>query len=311
MSETAKRASNPRVCREHFNGRCMEKAEGSSPYCKQHKFEHYVRQRKLNRRAGLCKCGNKPIDGQSARGKRYTTCMTCLTKQRAYDGARLAEIKALPDDIRRYAGNGRHAGFRAMALSLHRVEQGRRDKAIEAAQAVLPKLDNRKRLFIQKYVELGAKRGAGERAALMTGYGKISAYQGGRSAAVKASVLLKRADIQKAIREYRDMLYRSEQLRLAAEKRAANRAMINTIIDNLKMHVSDDKPNSPAAQTLRRLQGQPVRRVPGYCVCGDPVTEGYASCEPCRVKHRYYRQAERAAKRRTLPRTYLAETDFI
>ena len=161
MSETAKRANNPRVCREHFNGRCMEKAEGSSPYCKQHKFEHYVRQRKLNRRAGLCKCGNKPIDGQSARGKQYTTCATCLAKQRAYDGARLAEIKALPDDIRRYAGNGRYAGYRALALSLHRVEQDRRDKAIEAAQSVLPKLDNRKRLFIQKYVELGAKWGAG------------------------------------------------------------------------------------------------------------------------------------------------------
>ena len=191
MSETANRASKPRVCREHFNGRCMEKAEGSSPYCKQHKFEHYVRQRKLNRRAGLCKCGNKPIDGQSARGKRYTTCATCLTKQRTYDGARLAEIKALPDDIRRYAGNGRYAGFRALALSLHRVEQDRRDKAIEAAQAVLPKLDNRKRLFIQQYVELGAKWGAGERAAIMAGYGKISAYQGGRSAAVKASVLLR------------------------------------------------------------------------------------------------------------------------
>ena len=50
--------------------------------------------------------------------------------------------------------------FVRLALSLHRVEQGRRDKAIEAAQAVLPKLDNRKRLFIQKYVELGAKWGA-------------------------------------------------------------------------------------------------------------------------------------------------------
>ena len=304
MSETAKRANNPRVCREHFNGRCMEKAEGSSPYCKQHKFEHYVRQRKLNRRAGLCKCGNKPIDGQSARGKRYTTCMTCLTKQRAYDGARLAEIKALPDDIRRYAGNGRHAGFRALALSLHRVEQDRRDKAIEAAQPVLPKLDNRKRLFIQKHVELGASWGVAEKAAIMAGYGKISAYQGGRSAAVKASVLLKRADIQRAIREYRTMLYQdeqvrlaAEQVRLAAEQRAANRAMINTIIDNLKMHVSDSQPQSRAAQVLRRLQGQPVKRVPGYCVCGDPVTEGYASCKPCRIKHRHYRQAERAAKR--------------
>ena len=311
MSETAKRASNPRVCREHFNGRCMEKAEGSSPYCKQHKFEHYVRQRKLNRRAGLCKCGNKPIDGQSARGKRYTTCMTCLTKQRDYDGARLAEIKALPDDIRRYAGNGRYKKWRALGLLLHRVEQDRRDKAVEAAQAVLPKLDNRKRLFIQKYVELGASWGVAEKAALMAGYGKISASQGGRSAAVKASVLLKRADIQKAILEYKDMLYQDEQVRLAAEQRADARAMINTIIDNLKMYVSDSQPQSRAAQVLRRLQGQPVKRVPGYCVCGEPVTEGFASCEPCRVRHRYYRQAERAAKRRTLPRTYLAETDFI
>ena len=208
------------------------------------------------------------------------------------------KLRRLPDDIRRYAGNGRHAGFRALALSLHRVEQGRRDKAIEAAQPVLPKLDNRKRLFIQKYVELGASWGVAEKAALMAGYGKISASQGGRSAAVKASVLLKRADIQKAIREYRDMLYRSEQLRLAAEQNSGRhaRAMINTIIDNLKMHVSDSQPQSRAAQVLRRLQGQPVKRVPGYCVCGDRVTEGYASCEPCRVKHRHYRQAERAAK---------------
>ena len=297
MPQSVNRAANPRVCVEHFNGRCMEKTEGSSPYCKQHKFEHYCKQRQLNRRAGLCKCGKQPIDGYTARGKRYTSCPTCLAKQRAYHGGRLAEIKALPDDIRRYAGNGRYAGFRALALSLHRVEQDRRDKAIEAAQAVLPKLDNRKRLFTQKYVELGAKRGAGERAAIMAGYGKISAYQGGRSAAVKASVLLKRADIQKAIREYKDMLYRSEQLRQEAQRRADARALINTIIDNLKQHVSDEHPQSPAAQTLRRLQGQPVRRVPGYCVCGEPVTEGFASCEPCREKHRLYRQSERAAKR--------------
>ena len=275
----------------------MNKAAGASPYCKQHKFEHYCKQRQLNRRAGLCKCGKQPIDGYTARGKRYTTCATCLAKQRAYDSARLAEIKALPDDIRRYAGNGRYAGYRDLALSLNRVEQDRRDKAIEAAAAVLPKLNKRALAFVKKYVDLGAKWGAGEQAALMAGYGKISAHQGGRSAAVKACNLLKRADIQKGIREYKDLLYQSEQLRLAAEIRADARAMINTIIDNLKMHVSDDNPKSVAAQTLRRLQGQPVKRVPGYCVCGDPVTEGYASCEPCRVKHRHYRQAERAAKR--------------
>ena len=297
MSETANRASKPRVCREHFNGRCMEKTEGSSPYCKQHKFEHYVRQRKLNRRAGLCKCGNPPIDGKSARGKQYTTCMTCLTKQRAYDSARWQEIKALPDDIRRYAGNGRYKKYRALGLSLQRIEQDRRDKAIEAAQPVLPKLDNRKRLFIQKYVELGASWGAGERAALMAGYGKISAYQGGRSAAVRACNLLKRADIQRAIREYRTMLYRSEQLRKEAQRRADAQAMINTLIDNLKPLVSDDNPHSPAAKALRRLQGQPVDRLPGYCGCGDPVTPGYASCEPCRVKHRHYMQGVRAKER--------------
>ena len=254
MPQTANRANNPRVCREHFNGRCMEKTVGSSPYCKQHKFEHYVRQRKLNRRAGLCKCGNPPIDGKSARGKQYTTCMACLTKTRAYDSARWQEIKALPDDIRRYAGNGRYKKYRALGLSLQRIEQDRRDKAVEAAQPVLPKLDNRKRLFIQKYVELGASWGAGERAAIMAGYGKISAYQGGRSAAVRACNLLKRADIQRAIREYRTMLYQSEQLRIEAQRRAEARAMINTLIDNLKPLVSDDKPHSPAAKALRRLQ---------------------------------------------------------
>ena len=295
----------PRVCREHRNGRCMDAAAGSSPYCRKHRFEHFNEQKKRNRRAGLCACGNKRIDGYTARGKRYTTCATCLAKHRAYHGGRLAEIKALPDDIRRYAGKGRYRFFRSMALGMYRVEQDRRDRAIEAAAAVLPTLDSRKRLFVEKYVELGASWGAGEQAAIMAGYGKISAYHGGRSAAVRACNLLKRADIQRAIREYRTMLYQSEQLRLAAEKRADARAMINTIIDNLKQHVSDDNPNSLAAQTLRRLQGQPVRRVPGYCVCGDKATDGYASCEPCRVKHRHYRQAERAAKRCTLPRTFL------
>ena len=300
----------PRVCREHRNGRCMDAAAGNSPYCRKHRFEHFNEQKKRNRRAGLCACGNKRIDGYTARGKRYTTCATCLAKHRAYHGGRLAEIKALPGDIRRYAGNGRNAGFRALALSLHRIEQDRDKRIAQAAAAVLPDLDRKARAFVQKYVDLGAHR-CGERAALMAGYGKISAYQGGRSAAVKACNLLKRADIQKAIREYRDMLYRSEQLRREAEQRAANRAMINTIIDSLKMHVSDNQPHSRAAQTMRRLQGQPVKRVPGYCVCGDPVTEGYASCEPCRIKHRYYRQVERAAKRYTLPHTYPPENPPI
>ena len=293
------------VCREHRNGRCMDAAAGSSPYCRKHRFEHYIRERKLNRARGLCACGDKPIDGYSARGERYTKCAPCLEKSRAYHGGRLAEIKALPYDIRRYAGNGRNAGFRALALSLYRIEQDRDKRIAQAAAAVLPDLDRKARAFVQKYVELGAKHGAGERAALMAGYGKISAYHGGRSAAVRACNLLKRADIQRGIREYQDLLYQSEQLRLAAEKRADTRAMINTIIDNLKMHVSDSQPQSRAAQVLRRLQGQPVKRVPGYCVCGDKATDGYASCEPCRVKHRHYRQAERAAKRCTLPRTFL------
>ena len=145
----------------------------------------------------------------------------------------------------------------------------------------------------------------------MAGYGKISANQGGRSAAVKSSVLLKRPDIQKAIREYKAELYRSEQLRKEAQRRADARAMINTLIDNLKPHVSNDKPHSRTAKVLRRLQGQPVERVPGYCRCGDPVTPGYASCEPCRVKHRHYMQAERATKRCNLQRSYLSENPPI
>ena len=196
----------------------MEAAAGNSPYCRKHRFEHYIRERKLNRARGLCACGDKPIDGYSARGERYTKCAPCLEKSRAYHGGRLAEIKALPDDIRRYAGNGRYKKYRALGLSLQRIEQDRRDKAIEAAQPVLPKLDKRKRLFIQKYVELGASWGVAEKAALMAGYGKISASQGGRSAAVKASVLLKRASIQRAIREYKDELYRSEQFTKGSAK---------------------------------------------------------------------------------------------
>ena len=294
----------PPVCREHRNGRCMDAAAGSSPYCRKHRFEHYIRERKLNRARGLCACGDKPIDGYSARGERYTKCAPCLEKSRAYHGGRLAEIKALPDDIRRYAGKGRYRFFRSMALSMYRVEQDRRDRAIEAAAAVLPKLNKRALVFVKKYVELGAKWGAGEQAALMAGYGKISASQGRRSAAVRACNLLKRADIQRAIREYRTMLYRSEQLRKEAQRRADAKAMIDRLITNLKPLVSDDKPFSRTAKLLRRLQGQPVDRLPGYCVCGDPVTPGYATCEPCRVQHRLYRRAERAANQRR-PVTYL------
>ena len=111
----------------------------------------------------------------------------------------------------------------------------------------------------------GRRGDAVNRAALMAGYGKISAYQGGRSAAVRACILLKRHDIQKAIREYRAMLYRNEQLQLEAERRADYRAMVGELIDNLKQIVRDDKPHSRAAQELRRLQGLPVKRVPGYC----------------------------------------------
>ena len=156
-------------------------------------------------------------------------------------------------------------------------------------------------------MELGAKWGAGERAAIMAGYGKISAYQGGRSAAVRASVQpVKAGGYTKSDKGVSGFAYigaNSYGVRLTSGRHA--RALINTIIDNLKMHVSDKHPNSPAAQTLRRLQGQPVRRVPGYCVCGDPVTEGYASCEPCRVKHRHFTdRLRRAAKRCTLPHTY-------
>ena len=287
----------PPVCREHRNGRCMDAAVGKSPYCRKHRFEHYDRERKLNRARGLCACGDKPIDGYSARSERYTKCAPCLEKSRAYHGGRLAEIKALPDDIRRYAGKGRDAVFRSMALSMNRVEEERALRAKQEAAPALPQLDPTARTFVKKYVDLGASWGCGERAALMAGYGKISAYQGGRSAAVRACVLLKKPVIQKAIREYQDMLYRSEQLQAEKEHRAGQRALLDSMIANLKKFVQADKPQSKAAQVLRRLTGQPVKRMPGYCVCGDKATEGYASCEPCRVKHRHYRQSERAAKR--------------
>ena len=75
-----------------------------------------------------------------------------------------------------------------MALSMNRNEQERRDKAIEATQPAYPKLNDRQRLFVQRYAELGVGHGTATRAALMAGYGKISASQGGRSAAVKAGV---------------------------------------------------------------------------------------------------------------------------
>ena len=184
-------------------------------------------------------------------------------------------------------------------------EQEQAQWQVQAEAPALPQLDRRARTFVKKYVELGGHR-CGERAALMAGYGKISAYQGGRSAAVKACILLKRHDIQQAIREeYQAMLYRNEQLQLEAERRAERRAMVSDLVDNLKQIVRDDKPHSKAAQLMRRLQGQPVKRVPGYCVCGDTVTEGYASCENCRLRHRLYRQVERAAKRSNLSRIYL------
>lgn len=265
-------------------------------------FEILLLTRQLNRLKGLCECGAIPAQGVSIRGKRYVKCTECLDKRRAREARRRAEVKALPDEIRRYAGNGRHPFFRDLALSMYQVEQEQAQREARAAEPAFPKLTDKRRAFVQKYVELGASWGAGERAALLAGYGKISAAQGGRAASVHACNLLKRPDVLQAIREYQARLARDEQLRREAERREQVRAETARLIEALKPLVSDrGKQQSGAARLLRRLQGQAMQRIPGRCVCGEPVTEGYASCEPCRVKHRDYRRAEQARKKNQVP----------
>ena len=125
------------------------------------------------------------------------------------------------------------------------------------------------------------------RTLLRAGYSSASAGRGGRAAAVRACKLLKDTEIRRAIDEIR--AERAAALSaLAAERgRQKLRAKLSAI-------AVADGPQSAAARILRRLDRQPVVRVPDHCRCGGPVTPGCASCESCRFRRREYRRRWRA-----------------
>ena len=189
-----------------------------------------------------------------------------------------------------------------MAESMHRAELWREGELRRKAAPILPTLTDKQRAFVRLYVEQGKRNG--ERAALRAGYGVASAANGGRSAAVSASRLLKRADIQKAIREVvseRAERLRRDQTMLAAleselERRALRR-IVAGIADELEPVGRMRGPQSKAARLARRYRGQTMLRLPGRCRCGEQSDPGTASCAPCRRERRHYRRRYRANRR--------------
>ena len=189
-----------------------------------------------------------------------------------------------------------------MAESMHRADLWRESEIRRKAAPVLPTLTKQRRAFVRLYVEQGKRNG--ERAALRAGYGRASAANGGRAAAVYASRLLKRADIQKAMRELdSERAHENRRIRQqikAIEAELDRRAMLE--FRELEASAWEAMgrlrgPQSKAARLARRLRGLTALRLPGRCRCGEQADPGAASCAPCRRERRHYRRRYRARRR--------------
>ena len=294
---------------------CFDAALPGGDYCRPHQREHTQRerwqalqrfnQRKwYNRRCGKCWCGAGPIEGRRVCFAHHATEIESRERRRR-------AIKTLPAELRRYVSPGRRGYLGAMDMRRWEIERARRQS--DARLPVMPRLANdRLRAFVRFYVEQGQRNG--ERAAIRAGYGVASAAKGGRAAAVKASMLRKRPNIQAAIREVareQAKQRRRDQERQAAavaerEQRATVRALGYESVAELiavteSMMVDDAKmagPQSLAARELRRRRGQTVLRLPGRCRCGKRAGRGLKSCAGCRRERRHYRRRYRGRRRK-------------
>ena len=254
-----------------------------------------------NRRSGQCRCGALPVEGMTARGEPYRTCARCLSRDRAYRARRLAAWKTTPRPVRSGITGMPYTPPRRIPPPLRTIRVYQRHvadlrKACEAEP--VPSLTDRQAAFVRAYVESGN----GERAALAAGYGALSASRGGRAAAVAACRLLRRAGIRDAIAAAIEAAKR-KALKAAvraelARRRVQQAAHRESLIAALAPLAAMCGPQSGAARLCRRMRGEPVLREPGRCRCGARADPRYASCAPCRHRHRDYRRATRERERR-------------
>ena len=255
----------------------------------------------MNRRRGRCRCGAVPMPGVTQFGLQWRTCARCWCADRWPRAKRRAALKALPKEFRRWDMGGRRGYLHAVRL--HQWEVRRARQWTRKSAPILRTLTDMQQAFVRFYVEQGQRNAT--QAARRAGYGEQSTANGGGAARVAGCRLLKRADIQKAIREIvseraeRRRKLQRELKALKAEKhrRAMIREYMPRIVEQWEAIASTRGPQSKAARMARRLRGQTMLRLPGRCRCGEPTDPGLKSCAPCRRYRRQYRRRYRLRRR--------------
>ena len=299
------RLGTVRPCRAHFERDpgdlrpgCFEAAFPGGDYCRPHQRERALARltegKALNRRRGLCRCGAVPMPGLTQFGKPWRTCARCWCADRLPRAKRRAEIRAMPKELRRYVARGRRGHLQA--VQMHRWEIKRGQQWREAERPPMLRLANDKqRAFVRYFVEQGERNA--ERAAIRAGYCAGSTARGGRAAAVYASTLRKRPDIQAAIRQCRGELKAARKAELHEQESRKVRATIAEFLPALEAQAMAAGPQSNIAREIRRARGQAMLRLPGHCRCGAVADPGLKSCAPCRRERRHYRRRQRARRR--------------
>lgn len=272
----------------------MALAQGSG-YCRSHRFEVYVQTKALNRYRGLCRCGARPVEGRTARGKPYRTCGACLALDQAARAVRKAARHDAKAALMRLPRELRYYGL-VLGAMMHDCEEARR---IEVRRERLPgpvfhQLPERQ----QRFVKLYAVTKNGARSARGAGYAVASSLRGGGAAAVAAHRLLKKPLVRQAVFETEQDAARLEaelkRLEAEAKRRAMRRRTVEEIININHLEVRGAQ--STAARLQRWARGLPMLRVPGCCRCGARASEGRASCAPCRSRRAEYQRRWRKAE---------------
>ena len=296
---------SPKPCKVYFERdplgplpRCFDAALPGHEYCRPHKREHAERERKrtlrrfnqwkwYNRRQGKCWCGAEPIEGRRVCFVHHAVEIESRERKRR-------AVKSLPPELRRYVTRGRRGHLGAMDMQRWEIERVRRKR--EARRPAMSRLANdMQRSFVAYLVEQGQRNA--ERAALRAGYGVVSAANGGRAAAVAGCRLLKRTDIQAAIREYRGEVNAARKAAAHEQESREVRAAIAEFLPALEAQAVAAGPQSVIAREIRRARGQAMLRLPGHCRCGAVADPGLKSCAPCRRERRHYRRRQRARRR--------------
>lgn len=309
-----------RVCREHHErrfGGCMYAPKTGSPYCHEHHFRNWVQTRKANRAKGLCRCGAPVRPGECGPGPNYgqpySSCEKCYLARRRQAARKQERRRQRAEIERRYRSPNPNAPL--------------------SWESPPPPLSPKRQAFVRAYVE----HGNASRAAIEAGYCAESTARGGRGASKRGCLLLKRPEIQKAIRERRleveaerqanlEKMREAVRERLAREEEQRREDLRDRMILELLELPSAALPQSGASRLIRRFLHHDHRRIPGLCRCGDPVTPGvhrggkyqdreFSSCASCRDKDRRRMAATRPSRRKVPKRlahaTYPGPHQFL